>query len=219
MELLMDEIEVFRAGLPSGLSQNQKFYVYIFEEVFRKYFGPEILVENYYFKHRAPFIDFAFIASVLKTDLAGVYSQFRESNPFKRFHGQILYAHIMKKTCPQLLDIILDRNYRPRDFLSNWGRMNIIRGYFLQRFKQLKKADTPGYATLCTQFNLEKMKHIELNPEIFNQDHFNAQFSGGWSNDQSDFSNMISAAMFYAELFGGEKATAFNQAHEAKSAV
>lgn len=204
LERLMAEISEFRAGLPSGLSTNQRFYAFMFEEVFRKYFGPEILVESEFLRHRAPFLDFGFIESVLKTDLAGVYSRFRETNPFKRFHGQVLYAHIMKKTSPKLLDILLDRNYYPRDFLSLFGRARITAGYFAKKIRARKPKASPAYATLCLQSSREQLRKQEWNGKYFNRDHFREQVEGGWMNDQENFTNMVSAAVYFNELVAAE---------------
>ena len=204
LERLMDEISEFRSGLPSGLSTNQRFYIFMFEEVFRKYFGPEILVESDFLRHRAPFIDFSFIEAVLKTDLAGVYSRFRETNPMKRFHGQVLYAHIMRKTCPKLLDIMLDRNYYPRDFLSAFGRARITAGYFAKKIKTRKPGASPAYASLCLQSSQEQLRNQEWNRDYFDREYFRAQANGGWMTDQENFTNMVSAAIYFNELFAAE---------------
>jgi len=84
----------------SKLTKNQKFYVFVFEEVFRKYFGAEIINQFKYIKNRTPFLDMAFLKAILRTELAGIHSEFFEHNPVKRYKGQILYAHIINKTYP-----------------------------------------------------------------------------------------------------------------------
>lgn len=201
MEGLLAELETFYTRLPSELSTNQRFYIYMFEEVFRKYFGAEILAESSSLRHRAPFIDFDFISAVLKTDLAGLYSRLRESNPFKRFHGQVLYAHIMRKTCPKLLDIMLDRNYYPRDFLSSFGQLRIAAGYFAKKIKTGKTHALPAYSFMCLRANQRQIQKQEWNQEYFDQKYFYVQADGGWMIDQENFGNMVSAAFYFNELF------------------
>lgn len=210
LEKLMDEISMFRAGLPTGLTTNQQFYIYMFEEVFRKYFGPEILAESGALRHRAPFIDFSFVEAMLKTDLAGVYSRFRESNPFKRFHGQVLYAHIMRKTCPKLLDILLDRNYYPRDFLSPFGHARITAGYFAKKITTRKQKASPAYSSLCLHSSREQIQKLEWNREYFDREYFRAEADGGWMTDQEIFTNMVSAAIYFNELFPEKNSPAEN---------
>jgi hypothetical protein len=216
LERLLEEIALFRAGLPSGLSVNQIFYIYIFEEVFRKYFGPEILVESRHLRHRAPFIDFAFIDRMLKTDMAGVYSRFRETNPLNRFHGQVLYAHIMRKTCPRLLDIMLDRNYRPRDFLTIPGKIRIVSGYARQRFRRRKMVSTPSYATACLRANLDKIRRVTWDSGFFDQAYFQRQLAGGWQDDEMNFTNMVSAAFYFNELFNEAKSPGMGDSSDAQ---
>ena len=76
----------------SGLSQNQKFYLFVFEEVFRKYFGAEMVNQFQYLNNRTPFLDTQFLKGIFTTGLAGLYADYFENNPVKRFKGQVLYA-------------------------------------------------------------------------------------------------------------------------------
>ena len=87
------------------LSRNQKFYIFVFEEVFRKYFGAEMINQFKYLKNRTPFLDMEFFKAILQTGLAGIHSEFFENNPLKRYKGQVLYAHIIRKAYPQFGEI------------------------------------------------------------------------------------------------------------------
>ncbi len=134
MTNLIGEIGGWLNKLPSRLTVNQKFYVYIFEEVFRKYFGPEIIVQRTSVNHRAPFLCFSFIERILKTGFAGANSGFNERNPLKRMQGQVLYSSIIKKTNPALLNFRLDRGYKPGDLLSRSGVMKITLEYLKNKY-------------------------------------------------------------------------------------
>lgn len=138
---LLDEIYDYLSNLPGHLSANKRFYIYLFEEVFSKYFGPEITVQRQFLNHRAPFLSFRFIEVLLKTGMAGVYSEYRENNPFNRYHGQVLYAHILKRTAPGWLDLPLDRGYKPRYFLTPAGPIQIALGFTIR--KLMKKSRAP----------------------------------------------------------------------------
>jgi len=201
MDRLLAEVRTFRNALPDGLSRNQRFYVYLFEEVFRKYFGPEIIVENSTLRHRAPFLDFEFITTVLHSGLAGVYSRYRETRPLKRFQGQALYAHIQKKTCPKLLDYDLDRNYRPRDFLTAWGRFRIMAGYLGKHIGTRRSTSSPGYAYQCMNSNLDRIRKSDLNGRFFDLGYLERKIKGDWRYDLENFTNMVSAALYFNELF------------------
>jgi len=193
---LLDEIEGYLKGFPEGLTPNQKFYIYMFEEVFRKYFGPEIVVQRNYLINRSPFLNFRFIEEVLKTKLAGANSSFMEKNPLKRYHGQVLYAHILKKTFPGLLDQPLDRGYCPRDFLTIRGPLKIAGGHLKRKYFSKTDKDTPGYATLPYELNLPFFRNLDFDRDLFNTQYFIKQMNSGWRNDQMNFSNLLSAAVF-----------------------
>lgn len=113
----------------SGLTKNQRFYVFVFEELFRKYFGAEMINQFHYIKNRTPFLDIDFLKAIMQTGLAGIYSDFFEHNPFKRYKGQVLYAHIIRKTYPEFGKMITDKGYKPDDLLSFFGKLNIVGGY------------------------------------------------------------------------------------------
>ncbi len=194
--LLIDEIEGYLRGLPEGLTTNQKFYIYLFEEVFRKYFGPEIIVQRRLLNNRSPFLSFRLIEEILKTELAGANSSFMEENPFNRYHGQVLYAHILKKTFPQLLDQPLDRGYCPRDFLEILGPLKITAGHIKRKFFVNMDKNTPGYSTLPYELNLPFFRKFDFDPDLFNKQYFFKQMDSGWENDQMNFSNLLSAVAY-----------------------
>ena len=82
-----------------------------------------------YIRNRTPFIDIDFMRMLLKTKLAGVYSQFDLENPAKRYKGQVLYAAIIHRAFPMLGKIKTDKGYRPDDLLTFSGKIRIIQNY------------------------------------------------------------------------------------------
>ncbi len=199
-EPLLEEISSYLGQMPRHLSANKRFYTFLFEEAFPKYFGPEITVQRRFLNHRAPFLCFGFLEELLKTGVAGANSNFRETNPFRRYHGQALYAYILKRTAPRLLDLPLDRGYKPRDFLTPAGPARIAAGYAWGKLWSNKDIDIPDYARDNIARNLKHIRTIPLSPEIFNIRHFEHQLEGKWVEDQMNFANMISAARYQSLL-------------------
>ncbi|MBK6620314.1 MAG: hypothetical protein IPG32_05325 [Saprospirales bacterium] len=190
----------YREELPQGLTVNQQFYLYMFEEVFRKYFGPEIVMQTHYLCHRAPFLSFSLFKTLLGSTLAGANNDFRETNPLRRFHGQILYAHILQKTSPALLDILLDRGYRPRDFLTLLGPLNIAWGYFRPNglHRQLKKL--PAYNADYYRANSEKITAMQKQMRVLQPDWVRQEVArGGWDAGEQELVNALSMELYYAE--------------------
>jgi asparagine synthase (glutamine-hydrolysing) len=196
MEDLIGEIREWHNQLPSRLTVNQKFYVYIFEEVFRKYFGPEIIVQRRSVSHRAPFLCFSFIERVLKTGFAGANSGFMEGNPLKRLQGQVLYSSIIKKANPALLNFRLDRGYKPGDLLSRSGAMRITLEYLRKKYAGRKSQVTPDYLTASMAENMKYFPDIADSDDLFNAGFMNRMKAGEWASDQMNFINMMSAAVY-----------------------
>ncbi len=150
-------------------TQNQKFYIIIFEEVFRKYFGAEMVNQFQYIKNRTPFLDFNFVKSLLSSKIAGVYSEFFEENPFKRFKGQVLYAHIIAEAFPLFNKIKTDKGYAPGDLLSKSGNLKILFNYIKKRLeKKTNQAQDQHAVEKSFIQNLPFLKEIRINEKYFN---------------------------------------------------
>jgi asparagine synthase (glutamine-hydrolysing) len=194
---IIDKAWEYKEGLPQSFSKNKKFYMYMFGEVFRKYFGSEIVVQSEYIINRSPFIDYNIFNATLDTSLAGVYQNFREKSPIKRFHGQILYAFILKKLYPPLLDLILDKGYKPKDFLSIYGRLSILMGYMKRKYFE-NKNHNPSYSEKFYVQNYDKIESIITGSNYLNKDLYRKILqSGEWKNHQQEFVNALSMELFF----------------------
>jgi len=125
----------------NSLTKNQRFYIFVFEEIFRKYFGAEMVNQFKYIKNRTPFLDIEFLKAIFQTKLAGIHSDFFEHNPFKRYKGQVLYAHIIRKAYPAYGKMMTDKGYKPDDLINLFGKLNIANGYL----KKITHRHTPDF--------------------------------------------------------------------------
>jgi asparagine synthetase B (glutamine-hydrolysing) len=154
----------------SSLTRNEKFYQYLLEEVFRKYFGAEMVNQFRYLNNRTPFIDSKFLEALYKTGMPGVYSDFMERNPIKRFKGQVIYAHIIKKTYPSFLNKLTDKGYAPGDLLTLSGKASILGGFISKKI--LKKTNASGDSNSVDEalrYNRPYFKNLEINDALFNR--------------------------------------------------
>jgi asparagine synthase (glutamine-hydrolysing) len=154
-----------------SLSKNEQFYIFVFEELFRKYFGAEMVRQSGWIKKRTPFLDIDFLKELLATGFAGVYSDFFEENPVKRYKGQVLYAHIIRKACPPLGKLVTDKGYRPDDLLSVPGASRIVKSYWDKRIRG-KKDNTydPNGVKGAWHNNHSYYEDLRVNTNIFNSD-------------------------------------------------
>ena len=146
---------------------SQKFYIFIFNEVFRKYFGAEIVNQFKYFSNRTPFLDFNFLTQLLQTELAGVYSDFYEHNPIKRFKGQVLYSHIIRKAYPAFGKIITDKGYKPDDLMSHGGKVQVTKSYFKKRIFKKKGIIDPYAVNAAFNNNYAYFHNQKFDEEFF----------------------------------------------------
>ena len=152
----------------SGLTQNQRFYVFVFEELFRKYFGAELINQFKYLKNRTPFLDIDFLKAIFRTELAGIHSGFFEHNPLKRYKGQVLYARIIRKAFPALGTIITDKGYKPDDLISFSGKLNIAEGYFKKITNRGYSSSDPNGVQEAWEMNRPYWDSIPVSSEYFN---------------------------------------------------
>lgn len=152
----------------SNLSKNQQFYVYLLEEIFRKYFGSEIVNQADYVINRTPFLDPSFLKELFGTGLAGVHSGFFEDNPFKRLKGQVLYASIIRMADPRLGRFNTGRGYSPDDLLSIAGQLKIMSARYLRRrHKQVSPYDPLGVKA-AWRANNRFYRELNVDGDIFN---------------------------------------------------
>lgn len=154
----------------SGLSRNRKFYVFVFEELFRKYFGAEMVNQFRHLKNRTPYLDIDFLKAVFNTELAGIHSLFFENNPVKRYRGQVLYAHIIRKAFPLFGRIMTDKGYRPDDLISFFGKANIVKGY-IKKISGKKASDAdPNSVSRAWETNRDYWRQLPVSGEFFPPD-------------------------------------------------
>ena len=178
---------------------NEAFYIFVLNEVFRKYFGPEIQMQQHYLVNRAPFIDFQFIEELFKTHYCGVYSDFFTHNPVKRFKGQLLYAHILKTANSPLLQMPTGKGYRPSSLLTHWGKVqlaaNLIR-------KKLKKGNAEADDFMVTRSFLhhkEKWSNTPICNEIYNENFIRKKLDNAAKADNL-LINVVSSNLYLSNL-------------------
>jgi len=182
-----------------GLTKIEQFYKIVFEEVLRKYFGAEMINQYNYIINRTPYLDFEFITNILKTELAGVYSDFLTHNPIKRFKGQVLYAHIIKKTFLSYSEEMTDKGYTPKDLLNLQGKVKITGSFISKRIrKRFISPPDPFSVRAAFSFNKDFWENLLITPEIFNKQKIKQNIELG--NDKNSLFIALSQVWFYNHI-------------------
>ncbi len=158
----------------SNLTKNQQFYVFAFEELFRKYFGAEMINQFRYLKNRTPFLDIDFLKAIFKTELAGIHSDFFEHNPLKRYKGQVLYAHLIRKAYPAFGKMMTDKGYKPDDLINFFGKVNIARGYLKKIIRRAAPDFDPYGVAKAWDTNRDYWMGVPVSDEFFDLKRVNA---------------------------------------------
>jgi asparagine synthase (glutamine-hydrolysing) len=204
-----EELKTELAQLPvfnpqyAHLTLNEKFYLFVFEEVFRKYFGAEMVNQFKYLNNRTPFLDSIFLEALFKTGLPGVYSDFLENNPVKRYKGQVLYAHIIRKAFPAFLNIPTGKGYRPKDLLTFTGKLNILVNYFTKKLNRQGESTDPNAVEDAFAINKSWFRLMDINKEIFNEKEIKEALQPGKA--EHDFLIALSQAWYVNHIISGEK--------------
>jgi hypothetical protein len=187
MDSLIDELSMYKIKI-LHLSKSQRFYKYIFDESFRKFFGLQFIQPMRQFVNVVnPYLDLEFIKELLKTDLAGVNNDFFTQNPLKRFKGQLFYAELIKKTSPNLFTLPTGKGYAPRDLLTFQGKFKISTSFVMGRLN--RKIEDPDLDNLGILSGISTYNHSaipnKLNTELYDKNYFRYIFNSNiWKKDE-----------------------------------
>ena len=118
------ETDVLIAGIENylekmkGWEANHKFYYFVFNEIFRKYFGPELVMQSEYLNNRTPYLNLHFFKALNKTIWSGVHARLFEKVKSKRLKGQMFYATFIRQADPTLYHLKTNKGYSPADVLE-----------------------------------------------------------------------------------------------------
>ena len=179
-----------------GLTLNQRFYLFLVQEVFRKYFGTEMAMEDGYVHNRSPYLDSDFMDFIFRTPLCGANYDFYVNNPFVRVNGQLLYARIINNNSRILAKLPTNRLYAPQDLLTTPGRVKTGLSFLYRRYFT-KNGEDYGLSAGVERFMRENSNSVEgvefLNGREILQDMEN----GNWKKHRLDFYKAISWAYWY----------------------
>jgi hypothetical protein len=112
LEQYLDKIRI--------LDPNQRFYYFVYNELLRKYFGPELVMQSRYFNNRTPYLNFQFFKELNRTVWSGVHARLFEKMKSRRMKGQMFYATHLKRHCPEFYHLDTNKGYTPADVLESW---------------------------------------------------------------------------------------------------
>jgi hypothetical protein len=141
MDALIADLENHLAPMRNW-DANQRFYHFVFNEIFRKYFGPELVMQSHYLNNRTPFLSLRFFRALNDTIWSGVHTKLFEKQKNKRLKGQQFYSAFIRKTDPQLYRLPTNKGYRPADVLEPLRLPLLLAGVAWQKFVRREEPDS-----------------------------------------------------------------------------
>jgi hypothetical protein len=149
-------------------------YHYSIRYSFWKFFGQEFHASRIYSDLLSPFIDDDFVEFILKTPVPTLNINAFKRNAADLRRGQLFYIPILKKNCPELMDIETGRGYSPGQLESSLFPMNVIIPFSVRRMRNAVFHKKTAFDS--TEWN--KISY-RAHPEVFSKsnDYFRELYS------------------------------------------
>ena len=182
------------------LTRNKQFYIFVLEEIFRKYFGSEMISQYPYVTNRTPFLDQLFIKELFSTGFAGIHSEFFEENPLKRYKGQMLYASVIREAAPQLGRFPTDKGYRPDDLLSIAGKLRVISRYLAKQMRKGNRLNDPLGVIEAWSINHGFYEGLSFNRNIFDESAIFSSQASTFNDEKARLFSLIYAGDYLNKI-------------------
>lgn len=199
-ESLIADIECYIARMKDW-EANHKFYYFVFNEIFRKYFGAELVMQSTYLNNRTPYLNLHFFRELNKTIWSGVHARLFEKVKSKRMKGQMFYATFIRQADPILYHLKTNKGYSPADVLESW-RLPMLAGRVVwHKYLNNKAIDDNSVHAFIQKYHKPIAGEISRNSPSF----FQSMFENSFTQIQSE-DNIENLVKFYSIAAGWEYA-------------
>lgn len=162
LDALIADLENYLAPMQSW-EPNHKFYYFVINEIFRKYFGPELVMQSHFLNNRTPFLSLRFFRELNGTIWSGVHSRLFEKMKNKRLKGQQFYSAFIRQADPQLYRLKTNKGYSPVDVLEPLRRPLLLGRVAVQKFIRKDEPDSNSVDAFFQQ-NRDYL-HRQIDPD------------------------------------------------------
>lgn len=160
MDALIADLEQYKKNI-AGMDPNQQFYRFVLEEIFRKYFGPELIMQSHYLRNRTPYLSLRFFKALNETVWSGVHARLFEKQKNKRLKGQLFYSAFLRRADRQLYQLPTNKGYSPADVLENWRRPLLLARVAQQKFLRTYQGDSNAVETYFKRYRNDLAQKIQ----------------------------------------------------------
>ena len=160
LDELIADIERYTSRM-EGWDANRKFYYFVFNEIFRKYFGPEIVMQSYHMNNRTPYLNLSFIEQLNRTIWSGVHSRLFEKMKSKRMKGQQFYATFIRYADPELYQMNTNKGYSPADTLESIRFPLLVTKVLTHKYLMNKEIDDNSVSAFFSRYHSKIAEQIK----------------------------------------------------------
>ncbi len=161
IDALIADVEGYLAG-GAGLTPNQRFYRFVIEEIFRKYFGPELVMQSHLLRNRTPYLSLRFFKALNDTMWSGVHAGLFEKHKSKRMKGQQFYAAYLRRADPQLYRLPTNKGYSPADVNEPWRLPLLAARVAMKKFRRSDLEDSNSVDAYFSRYKGRLARHFHL---------------------------------------------------------
>jgi hypothetical protein len=161
VESLIADVEAYLAE-GAALTPNQRFYRFVIEEIFRKYFGPELVMQSHLLRNRTPYLSLRFFKALNDTMWSGVHAGLFEKHKSKRMKGQQFYASYLRQADPQLYRLPTNKGYSPADVNEPWRLPLLAARVAMKKFRRSDLEDSNSVDAYFSRYKDLLAKHFRL---------------------------------------------------------
>lgn len=159
LDSLISDFEHFLRAR-ADMDINQQFYCFVLEEIFRKYFGPELAMQSHVLCNRTPYLSLPFFEALNKTVWSGLHARLFDKQKNRRMKGQMFYSAFLRRTDQQLYRLLTNKGYSPADVLETWRRPVLATRVALQKFFRKEVGDSNAVEAYFRRYQHELLNYI-----------------------------------------------------------
>lgn len=171
-----------------GWDPNHRFYRFVFNDLFRKYFGPELIMQSKYFNNRTPYLSLPWIQTLNQTIWSGVHARLFEKKLNKRMKGQIFYSSFLRYADRQMYYQTTNKAYSGADVIERWRLPLLVSKVIIQKYIRQREDNENGsqdffkkyHTRIANSWQQELMPNFLLKRQIQAQE----QIQNGQELDQ-----------------------------------
>ena len=184
----------------AGLTEDQRFYMFLMLEGLRKYFGAEVHMERPWAINRFPFFDDEFVEFAFRAPFTGVHGRHTDPTVRERFLSQYFYAYVIRRYRPELLRYTTDHGYPPGDVLSLVWPLKVGAKFVARRLQEKRTS----YREFRTEEWTETLYREHLRPgpaDRWLDPRLGRDFaSGAWKGNRTEFAKAASLKLWLEGL-------------------